>query len=80
MLFHLVKRFVIKFLRFIFLILLTTILVGQFDVARVYDGDILKAKGRDIEIKVRLVGIDAPETFKKREVRGHHLADKLRSH
>ena len=35
-------------------------LVGQFKVTRVYDGDTIKAQGHDIEIKVRLVGIDAP--------------------
>jgi endonuclease YncB( thermonuclease family) len=39
---------------------------GQFTVVRVYDGDTLKAAGHDIEIKVRLVGIDAPETSKKK--------------
>jgi micrococcal nuclease len=35
---------------------------GQFKVVRVYDGDTVKAVGHDITIKVRLVGIDAPET------------------
>ena len=34
---------------------------GQFKVPGVYDGDSLKATGHDIDIKVRLVGIDAPE-------------------
>ena len=34
---------------------------GTFKVVRVYDGDSFKAVGHDIEIKVRLVGIDAPE-------------------
>ena len=34
---------------------------GQFKVMRVYDGDTLRAKGYDIEIKVNLIGIDAPE-------------------
>lgn len=37
---------------------------GQFKATRVYDGDTFKAIGHDIEIKVRLVGIDAPETNK----------------
>jgi len=31
-------------------------------VVRVYDGDTVRAAGQDIEIKVRLAGIDAPET------------------
>ena len=35
---------------------------GQFKVVRVYDGDTVEAVGHDITIKVRLVGIDAPET------------------
>ena len=35
-------------------------------MVRVYDGDTIKAVGHDIEIKVRLVGIDAPETSKKK--------------
>ena len=35
---------------------------GQFKVTHVYDGDTLIAEGHDIEIKVRLAGIDAPET------------------
>ena len=39
---------------------------GQFKVVRVYDGDTFKAVGHDIEIKVRLVGIDTPETSKKK--------------
>jgi endonuclease YncB( thermonuclease family) len=41
---------------------------GQFKVMRVYDGDTLKAKGYDIEFKVNLIGIDAPEiSIKKHE-------------
>ena len=36
-------------------------LAGQFKVTRVYDGDTFRAAGYDIEIKVRLVGIDTPE-------------------
>jgi len=43
-----------------FLLVLPTIsLAGQFKVTRVYDGDTVKAVGHDIEIKVRLIGIDA---------------------
>jgi endonuclease YncB( thermonuclease family) len=43
---------------------------GQFKVTRVYDGDTLKAVGHDIEITVRLVGIDAPETSKNKHEPG----------
>ena len=44
----------------------TTSIAGQFTVTQVYSGDTVKVIGHDIEIKVRLVGIDAPETFKKK--------------
>jgi endonuclease YncB( thermonuclease family) len=43
---------------------------GQFRVMRVYDGDTLRAKGYDIEIKVNLIGIDAPEISIKKNVSG----------
>ncbi len=33
-----------------------------FTVVRVYDGDSLKVRGQGVELMVRLVGIDAPET------------------
>jgi endonuclease YncB( thermonuclease family) len=37
-------------------------LAGQFKITRVIDGDTVNAIGHDITIKIRLVGIDAPET------------------
>ena len=43
---------------------------GLFKVVRVYDCDTVKVAGHDIEIKVRLVGIDAPETSKKKREPG----------
>jgi endonuclease YncB( thermonuclease family) len=50
----------------VFLLLLPTVsTAGQFKVIRVYDGNIINAKGSDIEIKVRLAGIDTPETPRK---------------
>ena len=42
----------------------------QFKIIRVYDGDSVKATGCDIEIKVRLVGIDAPEKAKRKHQSG----------
>lgn len=57
----------------IFLVVLLiplTGLAGQFKVTRVYDGDTVKAEGQDVEIKVRLVGIDAPETSKSKRQPG----------
>ena len=35
---------------------------GSFEVLKVYDGDSVKVKGYNLIFKVRLVGIDAPET------------------
>lgn len=34
----------------------------EFTVIQVYDGDSLLVKGPDLQIKIRMVGIDAPET------------------
>jgi len=59
------------------LILPNIVLAGQFKVVRVYEGDTVKAVGHDIEIKVRLVGIDAPEPKKGNQVsRQARFADK----
>jgi endonuclease YncB( thermonuclease family) len=41
----------------------------------VYDGDTVKAVGHDIEIKVRLAGIDAPETPKRKRQPGQPFSD-----
>jgi endonuclease YncB( thermonuclease family) len=43
---------------------------GQFKITKVYDGDTVKAVGHDIIIKVRLVGIDAPETSHGKRIPG----------
>jgi endonuclease YncB( thermonuclease family) len=51
---------------------------GQFKVTRVYDGDTFKATGHDIEIKVRMVGIDAPETSKRKNQPGQPFSDKAK--
>jgi len=53
---------------------------GQFKVTRVSDGDTIKAKGHDIEIKVRLVGIDAPETSKKKRAPGQPFSQKAKEY
>ena len=45
-------------------------LADHFKVTRVYDGDSIKAEGHDIEIEVSLVGIDAPETSRKKGEEG----------
>ncbi len=62
-----------------FLFLLPTVsLAGQFKVTRVSDGDTVKAEGHDIVIKVRLVGIDAPETSKKKRDPGQPYSQKAK--
>ena len=53
---------------------------GLFKVVRVYDGDTVKAVGYDIEIKVRLVGIDAPETSKGKRKPGQPFGRKAEKH
>ena len=35
---------------------------GDFQVLKIYDGDTIKVKGYNLTFKVRLVGIDTPET------------------
>ena len=49
---------------------------GLFKVVRVYDSDTVKAEGHDIEIKVRLMGIDAPETSKAKHEPGQPFGRK----
>jgi endonuclease YncB( thermonuclease family) len=58
----------------------TVSLAGQFKVTRVYDGDTVKAEGHDIEIKVRLVGIDTPETSKKKRQPGQPYSQKAKEY
>ena len=60
------RLIIISALFILFFILPVLVYAGEFKVTRVYDGDTIKATGHDIEIKVRLVGIDAPETSKKK--------------
>ena len=51
---------------------------GQFKVIRVYDGDTFKASGHDIDINVRLVGIDTPETSKQKNNPGQPFGEKAK--
>lgn len=62
----------------ILLVLVATAQAGQFKVTRVYDGDTVKAVGHDIEIKVRLVSIDAPETKKGKHKPGQPFGQKAK--
>jgi endonuclease YncB( thermonuclease family) len=53
---------------------------GEFKIVRVYDGDTVLAKGHDIEIKVRLAGIDAPETGKKKRDPGQPFSQQAKQY
>jgi len=55
------------------IILLTTVIAvhaGEYRVSRVVDGDTIEVKKGAIKLTVRLVGIDAPETSKKKHEPG----------
>jgi endonuclease YncB( thermonuclease family) len=53
---------------------------AQFKVIRVYDGDTLKAKSISREITIRLVGIDAPESSRKKHQPGQPYSRKAREY
>jgi endonuclease YncB( thermonuclease family) len=53
---------------------------GQLRVVRVIDGDTIKAVSDHMEIIVRLVGIDAPETSKKKNEPGQSYSRKATRH
>lgn len=63
----------------ILITLLTSVCVcfaGQFKVTRVTDGDTIKVAGDGSNITIRLVGIDAPETSKKKNEPGQPFSQK----
>jgi endonuclease YncB( thermonuclease family) len=51
-------------------------LAGQLSVIRVTDGDTVKVAGNDEKMIIRLVGIDAPETSKKKNEPGQPFSNK----
>ncbi|HUV59165.1 MAG TPA: thermonuclease family protein [Desulfatiglandales bacterium] len=71
---------IIPFLIALLLAFFTLSSAAQFKVTRVYDGDTVKAEGYDIEIKVRLLGIDAPETSKKKRDPGQPYSQQAKKH
>jgi endonuclease YncB( thermonuclease family) len=52
------------------------IYAGQFKVTRVVDGDTIKVSGNGETVTVRLVGIDAPETSKRKNEPGQPFSRK----
>ena len=55
-------------------------IAGQFSVTRVTDGDTVKVTGNDEKMTIRLVGIDAPETSKKKNEPGQPFSQKSTKH
>jgi micrococcal nuclease len=63
------------------LLLIPAILpAGEFKITRVIDGDSVKAEGCDIEIMVRLVGIDAPEASSRKNEPGQPFSQRSTKH
>jgi endonuclease YncB( thermonuclease family) len=54
----------------------TNSLADQFRVTRVTDGDTVKVTNNDIKMTIRLVGIDAPESSKKKNQPGQPFSRK----
>jgi endonuclease YncB( thermonuclease family) len=83
MIFHIsIKRDLIKTILPIvfFLFLPISSFASQFEVMKVYDGDTIRVKGYGAEIKLRLAGIDAPETSKKRTGLGQRYSQEAKEH
>jgi endonuclease YncB( thermonuclease family) len=64
----------------ILLVLPAISFAGQFKVTRVVDGDTIKVSGSGSTITVRLVGIDAPETSKRKNEPGQPFSQKSTKH
>lgn len=62
------------------LVLVTAARAGQYKVTTVCEGDTIKAQGHDIEIEVRLMGIDAPETCKRKGELGQPYGQIAKKH
>ena len=61
----------------VFLLAVSAIsLAGQLSVIRVTDGDTVRVAGNDVNMTIRLVGIDAPETSKKKNEPGQPFSRK----
>jgi len=65
---------------FFFLSICSISIAGEFKVTRVSDGDTIKAQGHDIEIKVRLFGIDTPETGKGKRKPGQPYSQRAKKY
>ena len=64
----------------VFLLSVCSAHAGQYKIIRIYDGDTLTAVGRNIEIEVSLVGIDAPEFSKKKHLPSQPYSQKSKEY
>ena len=64
----------------LFLLLPTISYAGQFKVIRVSDGDTIIAFGHDIVIRVKLIGIDAPEMAYAKRIPGQPYSEQARAY
>lgn len=55
-------------------------MAGQYKVTRVYDGDTILCVGNDTTLKVRLVGIAAPETSKNKRDLGQPYSQQAKKY
>ena len=60
----------------IFIVIPAICFADQFEVTRVTDGDTIKVTGNGSKVTIRLVGIDAPETSKKKNQPGQPFSRK----
>ena len=62
------------------LVLPTLVLAGEYKVTRVIDGDTLVVSRGSVKLTIRLVGIDAPETSKKKHEPGQPFGQQSTKH
>ena len=74
------KKIVILFFIFALPLFAHTALASQFVVTQVYNGDTLTVESEGYELKVRLVGIDAPETSRKKNEPGQPYSQRAKIH
>jgi endonuclease YncB( thermonuclease family) len=70
-------KIILLFIAFL-LILPTISIAAELKVIRIYEGDTIKAESHDIVIKVRLVGIDAPEISRKKRQPGQSYSQQAK--
>lgn len=64
----------------LFLLLPTLSLAGDWKVTRVYNGDTIHVSDNKYSVKVKLVGIDAPEIGRKRREPGQPFSQKSKKY